>query len=101
MAWLYKHPRSRFWFIGWRIGKKIFNRSTKLADRKAAEKNLALYNLMADANREKRLTEDFFNSLTGRELQRIALRDGTDKFLEKCKGTTQPGTFVRYRMVID
>jgi integrase len=101
MAWLYKNPRSRFWFIGWRIGKKVFNRSTKVTDRKEAEKHLATYNLMADANQAKRLTEDFFNSLTGRELERIPLRDGADKFLEKCKGTTQPGTFVRYRMVID
>lgn len=101
MAWLYRNPRSRFWFIGWRVGKKVFNRSTRVTDRKEAEKNLATYNLMAAANRAKRLTEAFFNSLTGRELERITLRDGTDKFLEKCKGTTQPGTFVRYRMVID
>ena len=55
---------------------------------------------MADAKREDRLTEDFFNSLTGRELDRIALRDGAEKYLEKCKGTTQPGTFVRYEMVV-
>lgn len=101
MAWLYRHPRSKFWFIGWRVGKKTFNRSTKVTDRKEAEKHLALYNLMSDASREKRLTEDFFNSLTGREHQRISLRNGTDKFLEKCKGTTQPGTFVRYRLVVD
>lgn len=101
MAWLYRHPRSKFWFIGWRVGKKVFNRSTKVTDRKEAEKHLATYNLMADASRAKRLTEDFFNSLNGRELERIALRDGAGKFMEKCKGTTQPGTFVHYRMVID
>jgi len=56
---------------------------------------------MADANRERRLTDDFYNSLTGRELERITLRDAAEKYLEKCKGTTQPGTFVRYRMVVD
>lgn len=100
MAWLYKHPRSRFWNIGWRVGKKLFNRSTKVADHKEAEKQLAIYNLMADAKRENRLTEDFFNSLAGRELDRITLRDGTEKYLEKCKGATQPGTFVRYEMVL-
>ena len=101
MAWLYRNPRSKFWFIGWRIGKKVFNRSTKVTDRKEAEKHLATYNLMADANRQNRLMEDFFNSLTGRELERITLRAGAARFLEKCKGTTQAGSFVRYRMVID
>jgi hypothetical protein len=73
MAWLYKHPRSQFWQIGWRVGNKLFNRSTKVANRADAEKKLALFDLMADASREKRLSEDFFNSLTGRELGRIAL----------------------------
>lgn len=101
MAWLYKHPRSQFWQIGWRVGNKLFNRSTKVANRKEAEKKLALFDLMADANHERRLTDDFYNSLTGRELERITLRDGVEKYLEKCKGTTQPGTFVRYRMVVD
>lgn len=101
MAWLYKHPRSQFWQIGWRVGNKLFNRSTKITDRAEAEKKLALFDLMADANRERRLTDDFYNSLTGRELERITLRDAAEKYLEKCKGTTQPGTFVRYRMVVD
>ncbi len=100
MAWLYRHPRSRFWKIGWRVGKKVFNRSTKVADRKEAEKKLATYNLMATAKRANRLTEDFYNSLTGRELERITLRDAAGKFLDKCKGTTQPGTFIRYEMVL-
>src|SRR5208283_5555730 len=101
MAWLYKHPHSRFWQIGWRVGNKLFNRTTKVTDRTKAEKKLALFDLMADANRERRLTEDFYNSLTGRELEQITLRDGVEKYLDKCKGTTQPGTFVRYRMVVD
>ena len=100
MAWLCKHPNSKFRNIGWRVGKKLFNRSTKVADREEAEKQLAIYSLMADAKRENRLTEDFFNSLAGRELDRITLRDGAEKHLEKCKGATQPGIFVRYEMVI-
>ena len=50
MAWLYKHARSQFWQIGWRVGNKLFNRSTKVANRAEAEKKLALFDLMADAN---------------------------------------------------
>ncbi len=55
MAWLYKHPRSQFWQIGWRVGNTMFNRSTKVTNRAEAEKKLALFDLMADANRERRL----------------------------------------------
>jgi integrase len=101
MAWLYKHPRSQYWQIGWRVGNKLFNRSTKVSNRKEAEKKLALFDLMADANRERRLTEDFYNSLTGRELERITLRDAAEKYLAKCKGTTAPGSFISYTARIE
>jgi len=59
MAWLYQPPRSQFWQIGWRVGNKLFNRSTKVANRAEAEKKLALFGLMAEANQQKRLTENF------------------------------------------
>lgn len=100
MAWLYKHPRSGFWKIGWRVGKKLFNRSTKITDRKQAEKQLATFNLMADAKRHNLLTEDFFNSLNGRQLERISLRDTANKYLETCKGAVVSGSFIRYEMVV-
>jgi integrase len=100
MAWLYEHPRSRNWFIGWRVSGKQFNRSTGTPDRKQAEKKLGLHNLMAAANRDKRLTEDFFYSLIGKEVQRATLRDCADKFLSG-KRSKQPGTFVRYNRVLD
>jgi hypothetical protein len=62
MAWLYKPPRSQFWQIGWRVGNKLFNRSTKVTNRVEAEKKLALFDLMADASREKRLAEGLENT---------------------------------------
>ena len=56
---------------------------------------------MAAAKQQGQLSEDFFRSLTGQEIQRIPLRSGAEKFLEKAKGSTQPGTFVRYRLVVN
>jgi len=97
MAWLYKHPRSQFWQIGWRVGNKLFNRSTKVANRADAEKKLALFDLMADASREKRLSEDFFNSLTGRELGRIALRAAVETYLDSFKGQNTESSLVSYK----
>jgi integrase len=101
MAWLFKQKRSSNWFIGWRIGKKLFNRTTGTSNRKQAEKRLALYQLMADANREQRLTEDFYCSLRNTEPKRLPLRQVAAAFLAKSKGTTAPGSFVRYRLVVD
>ena len=97
MAWLYKHPRSKFWQIGWRVGNKIFNRSTKLTDEAEAEKKLALFDLMADAASERRLTEDFYNSLSGRELERIALRGAVETYLDSFKGQNTESSLVSYR----
>ena len=94
MAWLYKHPRSQFWQIGWRVGNKLFNRLTKVTNRAEAEKKLALFDPMADASREKRLTDDFYNSLTGRELERIALRGAVETYLDSFKGQNTESSLI-------
>jgi integrase len=87
--------------MGWRVGKKLFNRSTGTSDRKQAEKRIKLYKLMAEANREKRLTEDFYCSLTKTEAKRVPLCEVARAFLTKCKGTLAPGSFTRYKLVTD
>jgi len=68
MAWLYKHPKSGRWFLGWRVGKKAFNRSTGATDRKEAEKQLTTARIMVSSNREGKLTEAVYGSLTGNRL---------------------------------
>lgn len=78
MAWIYKHPKSGRWFLGWRVGKKLFNRTTGTADRKEAEKQLATCEIMVDTNRQGRLTEAVFRSLTGQSVQRVALKVAVD-----------------------
>lgn len=97
MAWIYKHPRSQFWQIGWRVGIKLFNRSTRVTDRAEAEKKLALFDLMADARQQKRLSEAFYNSLSGRELERIALRDAVETYLENFKGQNTESSLISYK----
>jgi len=97
MAWLYKHPRSQFWQIGWRVGNKLFNRSTKLTEKTEAEKELARFNLLRDASRANRLTDDFVNSLSGRELERIALRGAVETYLDSFKGQNTESSLISYR----
>jgi hypothetical protein len=74
MAWIYKHPKSGCWFIGWRVGKKAFNRSTGTADGKEAETQLATCEIMVTTSREGKLTEAVFRSLTGQSVQRVAFK---------------------------
>jgi integrase len=92
VAWLYKHPKSGRWFLGWRVGKKAFNRSTGTADRKEAEKQLSTVQLMVTTNREGKLTEDVYRSLTGQSLQRVALRPAVEDYLARKAATVAKGT---------
>ena len=97
MAWLYKHPCSQFWQIGWRVGNKLFNRFTKLTEKTEAEKKLARFNLSRDASRANSLTDDFANSLSGRELERVALRGAVETLLGSFKGQNAESSLVSCR----
>jgi hypothetical protein len=59
VARLCRRPRSQFWQIGRRVGNKLFNRSTKVANHAEPEKKLALFDRMADASGQKRSAGDF------------------------------------------
>jgi integrase len=101
MAWLYKHPKSGRWFLGWRVGKKSFNRSTGTADRKEAEKQLSTVQLMVTTNREGKLNEAVYRSLTGQSLQRVALKPAVADYLLRCTPRVSTGTLKAYRSALD
>lgn len=100
MAWLYKHPKSKRWFLGWRVGKKAFNRSTGTSDRKEAEKQLATVEIMVTTNREGKLNEAVYRSLTGQSVQRIALKPTVEDYLARKAGTLAKGTHDVYRSAL-
>src|SRR5271157_1724012 len=100
MAWLYKHPKSGRWFLGWRVGKKAFNRSTGTEDRTEAEKQLSTVQLMVSTNREGKLTEDVYKSLTGQSLERVALRPAVQDYLARTAATVAQGTLAVYRSAL-
>ena len=101
MAWLYEHPKSGRWFLGWRVGKKQFNRSTGTADRKEAEKQLATAEIMVTTSREGKLTEAVYRSLTGQAVQRVALKPAVEDYLARKAATTSPGTLRCYRSALN
>ena len=54
MAWLYRQNNSQYWWIGYRINGRQYLRSTRETDRAEAEKLLAQFGTIQEANRAGR-----------------------------------------------
>ncbi len=63
MAWLYKRPGSKMWWIGWRDGGRQFLLSTKTADKSAALKKLHEQEHLMQIRIDGRLTEQFIEAI--------------------------------------
>jgi integrase len=101
MAWLYKHPKSGRWFLGWRVGKKAYNRSTGTADRKEAEKQLATVQIMVQTSHENKLTDAVYRSLTGQAVGRVGLKPAIKDYLVRRAATTAKGTLASYSSALN
>ena len=101
MAWLYKHPKSGRWFLGWRVGKKAFNRSTGTIDRKDAEKQLATCEILVTTSRQGKLTEAVYRSLTGQTVERVALKSAVNDYLVRVAPRISAGTLRAYRSALN
>lgn len=97
MAWIYKHPKSGRWFLGWRVGKKVFNRSTGTLDRKEAEKQLGTCEIMVTTSRQGKLTEAVYRSLTGQTIERVTLKSAAADYLTRIEPRVSKGTLAAYR----
>lgn len=84
MAWLYKRKNSKFWWIGWRIGKQIHFRSTKTADRKLADQELAKVDTLFKAHKAG-LLDQVYQSISGRSIESISLAGALSEWLEEVK----------------
>src|SRR5260370_42557184 len=96
MAWLYRKNNSQYWWIGYRINGKQYLRSTRETERAEAEKLLAQFGTIQEANRAGRLTEEFYLALTEQQqIRRIVLKAAVEEWLTECKGSTAAGTLPR------
>src|SRR5688572_5899964 len=96
MAWIYKQSESKYWWIGWRIGKRQFLKSTKETDRAEADKVLARFESMEAARRAESLNEDFYKALTGKALPVVSVKAALADWLDECRRSTARNTFSRY-----
>lgn len=101
MAWLYRRKDSRRWWVGWRVGRKSYFQSTGTADKAEAMKELAKVRAMFEAHRAGSLTQEVFESLTGRTIPKKSVVSELDDWIAECGRTTSHETVERYRSVAD
>lgn len=101
MAWLFKQPESKYWWLGWRVNGRQYRKSTGETDKAKAEALLAQHDFLAKVAKEGKLTEALIESLTGKPLSQLSLKAALDDWLKECEGSTAPGTLQRYKVIAD
>lgn len=101
MPWLYKQASSRYWWIGDRIDGKPFFKSTKKENREDAEKELAIYRSMRSAKAANKLTDEFYEALTGKKVPDAALKPEVVQWLQECKASTGNRTYPKYKQIAE
>ena len=99
MAWIYKQAGSKKWWIGWRANGRQFLKSTGTTDKAQAARKLREQELILQAHVDGRLTEQFFEALTGKSLPNISLFAAVQDWLTEARATTARGTVEKYEHV--
>lgn len=103
MAFVFKHPKSKFWFAGFiDLAGKRRNRSTKKTNRKEAQKLAEQYEAAARNKRTARQVREVIASLhreiTGQEVATVSVRDFIKQWLAVKKHETAASTLTFYTM---
>ena len=99
MSWLYKRKGSTKFWLGWRAGGKVCQKTTGTADRKEALKQLAGVRALHESQRAGALSLAVYESLTGIIAPKVTLKAALADWLTECEGSTSPGTLSRYATV--
>ncbi len=99
MAWLYKRPGSKFWWIGWRANGKQFLKSTGTDDREKAEGQIEELKALRLWKQQGKLTKEFIESLTETGIRPRSIQTEFAEWLTEAEGSTAPATLRRYKEV--
>lgn len=99
MAWLYRQPRSPYWWIGYRLDGRQRLKSTGKTEKADAEKVLARFESMESAKKADALNDEFYKALTKRVPLSASLKSSLTEWLEDCRRTTGANTAGRYGIV--
>ena len=102
MAFIFKHPKSQFWFAGFLDGTgKRRNRSTRTKNRKQAQKLAEQYETAARNKRTSRQVREVITSLhreiTGQEILSLSVREMASQWLATKKHETADATISFYK----
>lgn len=98
MAWIYK--RGAKWWVGWRSGGKLVQKSLKTKNKTDAEKELARLDLIEQAHASKAVTADFIAAITGKAVERKkTVAEYLDAWLTNAKAHLTHGTATKYEQV--
>ena len=98
MAWLYKQPGSKKWWIGYRANGKLVRRSLGVTKKKDAQKELEKIDLMTKAHRVGRLQDELYRILTGTGSESVPIEDAVDDWLSACQGRLSDATIRSYTL---
>ena len=102
MAFLFKHPKSQYWFAGFldRDGKRR-NRSTRSTTRREAQRIADAYEEAARKHRTSRQVREVITtlheSITGEELASISIANFIDSWIERKEPETAQSTLACYK----
>lgn len=99
MAWLYKRPDSKFWWIGWRVNGKQVLKSTGTDDRAQAEGQIEELKALRLWKQQGKLTKGFIESLTETGIRPRSLHAEFGEWLAEAEGSTAPATLRRYKEI--
>jgi integrase len=99
MAWIYKQAGSKKWWIGWRANGRQFLKSTGTTDKTSATQKLREQEFLLQAQIDGRLTEQFYEALTGKSLPNVTLAAAAKDWLAEARATTARGTVEKYEHV--
>lgn len=98
MAWIYK--RGANWWIGWRAGGKLVQKSLKTTKRETADAELTRLALIEQASTAKALTADFVAAISGNVVKRKkTVAEYFDAWLDNARAQLSHGTATKYEQL--
>lgn len=94
MAWLQK--RGRIWWIGYYVGGAMVRKSLGTDNEAIAKQECDKVNALKSAKASGAALEPLFESLTGKSLPKVTIKQELESWLREVKRTTSANTCLRY-----
>jgi integrase len=97
MAWLYRYDDSKNWYIGFRVGSRLVQRSTRTRIESEAKKQLAALEAVQGAHNAGLPIDSLFSALKGSTAPSVTLHAEVESWLAESSASVEPSTVEAYR----